>query len=232
MTNSKPLTIQDIPANERPRERLLQHGPASLTNAELIAILLRTGTAQENAIQLATRLLAQTDGLAGLATISATQIKEIHGLGDAKAAQLLAAVELGRRLASSMGTPRICIQSAADAANLLTDMSYLKQEQIRVILLDTANQVMAIRTIYTGTVNVSIVRISELFREAIIENSPAIILAHNHPSGNPSPSPEDVALTRELIAASKLLDIAVLDHLIIGHQRWYSFQKSSSLFDA
>ena len=219
------LTVHDMPDEDRPRERLLNQGATSLSNAELLAILLRTGTKQENVLQLASRLLSEYDGLAGLARVDAEMLRDIKGLGSAKITQILAALELGKRLAKLQPEERPLIQDAADAAHLLMDMGYLQQEQIRVILLDSARRVIAVPIVYVGTVNASLVRVSEIYREAIVRNSPAMILAHNHPSGEVSPSPEDVDLTRTMIAAGRLLDIQLIDHLIIGQGCWTSLRE-------
>jgi DNA repair protein RadC len=232
MANDPPaLTVHDLPDDERPRERLLRHGPAALSSAELLAIILRTGTAQENVIRLSERILSQFNGLHGLAQASPAQLEQIRGLGTAKAAQVLAAIELGRRASSRSTSDRPLIQSAADAADLVSDMAALTQEHVRVILLDSGRRVIATPTVYIGTVNASVLRVPEIFREAIARNSPAIVLAHNHPSGDPAPSPEDVEMTRVLNAAAHLLDIALVDHIIIGHQSWESLRELSLGFD-
>lgn len=224
------LSMHDFPDGERPRERLLAHGATALSNTELLAILLRTGTPQENVLRLAERILAHYGGLHGLAQTTAAELLSIHGLGDAKIAQIMAALEIGKRLATSQPNERPLVNKAEDAARLVLDMAHLQQEHVRVILLDTARRVIAIPTVYIGTLNASVLRVSEIYREAITRNSPAIILAHNHPSGDPTPSPEDVELTRSLIAAGKLLDITLLDHIIIGQRGWTSFKESGLAF--
>jgi len=222
---SEPISIQDMPDNERPRERLMQYGANALSNAELLAIILRTGTAQENVVRLAERILARYQGLHGLAQASPEELQDVPGLGAAKATQILAALEIGKRSITYNGNERPTIHTAADAARLVMDMGTLRQEQVRVLLLDSTQRVIAIPTVYTGTLNTSVLRIAEIFREAITRNSPALILIHNHPSGDPSPSPEDMELTRTLIAAGNLLDIQVIDHLIIGQPRWLSLKE-------
>ena len=225
-------TIHDLPAGERPRERLEHYGETALSSAELLAILLRTGVARENVLQLATRLLARYGGLTGLARASFGELRQEHGLGAAKVTQIKAALELGRRWlsASPEARPQIC--SPADAANLiLTEMSLLEQEHLRTLLLDTKNRVLSSPTIYIGSLNVSHLRVGDLFREAIKANSASIIVAHNHPSGDPTPSPEDVEVTRQIVKAGKLLDIDVLDHLIIGHQRYISLKERGLGFE-
>jgi DNA repair protein RadC len=146
--------------------------------------------------------------------------------------QIKAAFELGRRLLLSAPDERPQIRAPADAANILmSDMSLLEQEQLRVMLLDTRNRVLATPVVYVGSLNMTMIRVSEVFREAIRQNSAAIIVAHNHPSGDPSPSPEDVAVTREIITAGRLLDIEVLDHLVIGQQRFVSLKERGLAFE-
>lgn len=222
---SESISIQDMPGNERPRERLMQHGASALSNAELLAIILRTGTTQENVLHLAERILARYQGLQGLSQTSPEELQEVAGLGAAKATQILAALEIGKRLTAYNVNERPLVNTAADAARLVMDMGVLRQEQVRIILLDSARRVIAIPTVYIGTLNTSVLRVSEIFREAITRNSPALIIAHNHPSGDPSPSPEDIELTRTLAAAGNLLDIQLLDHLIIGQPRWVSLKE-------
>lgn len=161
------------------------------------------------------------------------ELSQEKGLGAAKCAQIKAAFELGRRLQLAAPDERPQIRTPSDAANILmSEMGLLEQEQLRVMLLDTRNRVLATPTIYVGSLNTTMVRIAEVFRAAIRENSAALIVAHNHPSGDPSPSPEDVAITREMISAGKLLDIEVLDHLVIGHQRYVSLKERGLAFDS
>ncbi len=225
------VPMQDLPDDERPRERLLSQGASALSTAELLAILLRTGTAQENALHLAERILAHFGGLHRLAQATPAELQRFRGMGDAKSAQLLAAFEVGRRLAARLSDERPVIANAADAARVVADMGDLPQEHVRVILLDAGRRLIAIRTVYIGTLNMSVLRVSEVFREAIARNSPAIVLAHNHPSGSPQPSPEDVEMTRALVAAGRLLDIAVIDHIIVARQGWRSLRDLRLGFD-
>ena len=209
--------IRDLPREERPRERLRDYGSRYLSNAELIAILLRTGMKGENVLAMSNRLLSRHGGLDGLGRKSFAELCAERGLSEAKTCQLLAALELGRRYISLAPQDRAQIGSPQDAANLLqAEMSLLDQEHLRVLLLNTKNQVLKTVEVYVGNVNSSIVRPSEVFRPAVRDNAPSIIIAHNHPSGDPTPSPEDVAITRELVSAGKLLGIDLLDHLVIG----------------
>lgn len=225
MSKDENYTIHDMPDEERPRERLLEQGADALSNTELLAIILRTGTQEENVLQLSGRILAEYDGLRGLARVSASELTRFKGLGKAKAAQILAALALGQRASMLQPEQRPQIRKAVDAANLLMDMGHLTQEQVRVILLDSARRVISTQTVYIGTVNTSVLRVAEIFREAIVRNCPALIVAHNHPSGDINPSPEDIDLTRALLAAGKLLDIQLIDHLIIGQNQWRSLRE-------
>lgn len=218
--------IRDLDQADRPRERLVKNGAQALSNAELIAILLRVGVPGENAVQVGQRLLNQLGGLQGLHRAGLDQVCEQHGIGPAKAAQIKAAIELGRRLAVESPEERPSIHSPSDAANLVQyEMGALEQEELRVILLDTRNRVEKILTVYKGSLNSSQVRVGEVFKDAIRSNSAAIIVVHNHPSGDPSPSPDDVALTRAVVQAGKLLDVEVLDHLVIRRGRFISLKE-------
>jgi len=226
MTADDGYTIKDLPSSERPRERLLHYGANALSTGELLAIILRTGTRNENVLQLAHRLMVTFGGLAGLVQASPTEIMSAKGLGPAKISQLKAALELGRRLLVEAPGERPQIRSPADAANLvMSEMGLLEQEHLRVMLLDTKNRVLDTPTVYQGSLNTSLIRVGELFREAIRANCASLIVLHNHPSGDPTPSPEDVAVTRQIVEAGKLLDVDVLDHLIIGRQRFVSLKE-------
>ena len=213
-------TLKDLDPSERPRERLMERGPQALSNAELLAILLRTGVAGVMVTDLARDLLREYDGLGGLARASSHELAQRHGLGPAKAAQLKAALEIAQRLMREELVERVKVTSPYDLYRLVQiDMGLLEQEQLRVFLLDTKNRVLGIRTLYTGSLNQSTVRVAEVFKMAIRENCAAIAIAHNHPSGDPTPSPEDVRVTQEIVEAGRLLDIEVLDHVIIGRGR-------------
>ena len=218
--------IEDLQLDQRPRERLARLGASVLSTAELLAILLRAGVAGENAVQVGQRLLKEFNGLAGLQRASYAEICAQHGVGEAKAAQIKAAIDLGRRLASQSPQDRPVVHSPEDAADLVQyEMSALEQEQLRVMILNTRNHVLGIKTIYQGSLNSSQVRVGELFRPAIRDNAAAVIIIHNHPSGDPSPSPDDIAITKAIIEAGRLLDIQVLDHLIIGQGRFISLNR-------
>jgi DNA repair protein RadC len=225
--SSRPLyRIMDLNQTERPRERLAALGPQVLSNAELLAILLRVGVPGENAVEVGQRLLQKFGGLQGLHRAPIEDLTAQHGIGAAKAAQVKAAIELGRRLRDAGPEERPTINSPSDAADLVRyEMSALEQEHLRVILLDTRNHVLDIIEVYRGSVNSSQVRIGEVFKPAVRRGAPAIIVVHNHPSGDPTPSPDDVAVTRGFVQAGKLLDVEVLDHLVIGQGRYVSLKE-------
>ncbi|MBN1579218.1 MAG: DNA repair protein RadC [Anaerolineae bacterium] len=218
--------IRDLPESERPRERLINYGASALSTAELLAIMLRMGVHGESVINLATRILVECGGLSGLAKASFGELVRINGIGPVKVTQIKAALELGRRLLIESPQDRPQIRSPADAANLvMMEMSLLEQEHLRLLLLDTKNRVLKMPTVYIGNLNTSVIRVGELFRHALRENCASIIVVHNHPSGDPSPSPEDVQVTERIVQAGKMLDIDVLDHLIIGKQRFVSLKE-------
>ncbi len=226
-------TIKELPSSERPRERLLRYGANALSTAELLAIIFRTGVQDENVVRMAQRLLARFENLAGLAQANSTELMSERGLGPAKVTQLKAALELGRRMLIQSPEERPQIRSPADAANLvLTEMGLLEQEHLRVMLLDTKNRVLETPTVYVGSLNTSLIRVGELFRAAIRANCASLIVLHNHPSGDPTPSPEDVAVTRQIVEGGKLLDVEVLDHLIIGRQRFVSLKERGLGFNS
>ncbi len=219
-------TIHDLPTNERPRERLRSHGSQALSNAELLAIILRTGTVQDNVLELSGKLLARFGGLKGLLNVDFNELSKFHGIGEAKCCQLKAALELGKRLASMQLEEKYQITSARDAADLvMVEMTYLDHEEMRVLTLDSKNHVVENISLYRGTVNSSVMRVAEVYRPAITRNCPAVLVCHNHPSGDPEPSPEDIAITEQLVQAGKLLEIELVDHLIIGNHIYKSLKE-------
>lgn len=226
-------TIKELPTTERPRERLARLGPGALSTAELLAIILRTGVGGESVLDVATRLLARYGGLAGLARASFSELVAERGMGVAKAAQLQAALELGRRMILAAPEERPTLYTPADAAALLmAEISHLEQEHFCVLFLDARYRVLGIQTLYRGNLTLTQIRVGEVFREAIRRNCAGIVVAHNHPSGDPTPSPDDIAVTRQLVEAGRLLGIEVLDHLIIGQQRWISMRDRRLGFEA
>lgn len=219
-------TLKDLPPEVRPRERLARDGARSLSDAELLAIILRTGTQEETALELAQRLLYQFGGLQGLHQCSLAELAEVKGVGMAKACQIKAAIEMGRRAFESTRTEKVTIRSPSDVARLLmSEMRYLDREHLKAVLLNTRNMVLDVVTISVGTLNASLAHPRECFKEAIRQSAAAVIFVHNHPSGDPSPSPEDISLTRQLVEAGKLLGIEVLDHVIIGDGTFVSLKE-------
>ena len=224
-------TLRELPAAERPRERLELRGAGGLTSAELIALLWGSGSRGRSAVGLAEDAIARFDGLTGIARASGLELEGIAGVGAAKAAQLQAAFELGRRLLADWPTARWTVRSPGDVADrLVLQMGRLEREELRVVILNTKNVVQRVVTAYQGNLSASVVRIGELFRDAVRLTAAGIILVHNHPSGDPTPSPDDLHLTAEALAAGRLLDINVLDHLVIGHDAWVSMRDRGIAF--
>ncbi len=217
--------IRDLPATDRPRERLRDAGAQALSNPELLAILLRVGSSNESALSQATRLLAHFEGLSGLWRASFTEMCNEKGLGEAKSAQIKAALELGMRLASAAPEVRTPMRSPEDLAGpLLAEMSMLEQEHVRVALLDARSRIMSIPTVYIGSPHTAHVRIADLLADAIRDRAISIVLLHNHPSGDPMPSSADGMMTRQLYDSAKVMDIDLLDHLVIGGGRYVSMK--------
>ena len=224
--------LREMPVDERPRERLAGRGAGGLTSAELVALIWGSGTAGRSAVDLASDALAAHGGLAGLAAASIVELEALPGIGVARASQLVAAFELGRRLLADWPTGRFTIRTPRDVADrLVLQMGRLDREELRVVLLNTKNQALGIRTVYQGNVSTALVRVGELFRDAVRQSAAGLILVHNHPSGDPTPSPDDLHLTAEAVAAGRLLDVPVLDHLVIGHDAFVSLRDRGVSFD-
>jgi len=220
------LMIRDVHEADRPRERLIRQGAESLSNQELIAILLRTGTKQESVLHLANRVLTYFEQLHELKTATIEEMTAVKGIGEAKGVQLLAAIELGRRLAQQQTDGKFTVRSPKDAATyLMADMTSLKQENFVVLFMNVKNQVIHKQTIFIGSLNASIVHPREIFREAVKRSAASIICAHNHPSGNPAPSPEDIEVTKRLQEAGHIMGIELLDHVIIGDHQFISLKE-------
>lgn len=220
------LKIRDVHEADRPRERLIRQGAQSLSNQELLAILLRTGTREESVLAVANRVLLNFEKLHALKHATLEEIVGIKGIGEAKAVQLLAAIELGRRLAQKEVEDRYTIRSPEDAANfLMQDMTALQQEHFVVLFLNTKNQIIYKKTIFIGSLNASIVHPREIFREAVKRSAASIICAHNHPSGVPTPSPEDIDVTNRLVEAGIIIGVELLDHVIIGDHQFISMKE-------
>ena len=226
--------IREMPEDERPREKLAAHGPSALSDAELIAILLRTGKIGANAIDVARDLLKRHGSLRELSRCSVDELARIAGVGFAKAVQLAAAFDLGNRLAreplanQKIDSPELVDQLVGG------DMRMLRKEEMRVILLDTRYRLIRVEGVSSGTVNESIAHPREIFRPAVIASAYAVIVVHNHPSGDPSPSQADHSLTRRLAEAAELMQIKLLDHIVIGSRAndgpaYFSFKEAGVL---
>jgi len=224
------LTLRDIPEEDRPRERMLRYGVRALSDAELLAVLLRTGTRHESAVTLAQRVLKEAGGLRNIPDMNVAEMTAIKGVGKAKALQIQAGIELGRRLSQLLPEERPVIRSPRDAASLvMEDLRYLQKEHFVVLFLNTKNHVIAKETLSMGSLNASLVHPREVFRSAIKRGSASIICIHNHPSGDPTPSREDIALTRRLAKAGELIGIELLDHLVIGDNRYVSLKEAGTI---
>ena len=220
------LTIKEMPEEERPREKMEKYGAEVLGNSELIAILLGHGFTKVSAIDLANHLLKQQGGLAKVAQLSFSQLKKVKGIGTAKAAQLSAAFELAKRLSASTGETPPSLKTPDQVARLLmAKYSPKKKEHFGVLILDTKNRLKKELVVFVGSLASSPVHPREIFHEAVAESAASLILFHNHPSGDPTPSPHDITLTNRLKEAGELMGIEVLDHLIIGHNRYVSLKE-------
>lgn len=230
MESTHYTTIRELPPEERPREKLAQWGASSLREYELLAILLRTGTAQMSALQLAQHLLHKFGGVRGVMHASVQELANIKGMGLAKATQIAAAMELGRRVALSHFHERPQIRSPEDVYQL-TYVQLLgeRREHFIAVMLDTKNRVLRTETISIGTLDSSLVHPREVYRSVIREGAANWIAVHNHPSGDPTPSPEDIAITRQLKDAGELLGVELLDHLILGDGNYTSLREKGYL---
>ncbi|NFT05702.1 JAB domain-containing protein [Clostridium botulinum] len=225
MENS--LKIKDIPKKERPKEKLLSYGADTLNNSELLVIILRTGTKGENVLQLSNRLLSKFQGLDGILEASLDDITSIKGIKEGKASQILALAELFKRFRTFKSADRdIKIMSPNDLAMLINgEMSLLKQEILKVIFLNTKNIVIGTKDVFKGSLNTSIVHPREIFKEAVNKSSAKIIISHNHPSGDPTPSKEDINITLRIKECGEIMGIQLLDHIIIGKNGFISLKE-------
>lgn len=224
--------VRELPASERPRERLERRGAAGLSAPELMALVWGTGSRGRPAQVMAEEALVRLDGLAALAAAAPAELCQVPGIGPTRAAQLAAAFELGRRAIADWPAGRWAIRAPRDLADrLVPEMGRLEREELRVVLLSARNTVMAVERVYQGSVSTALVRVGELFRDAVRRHAAGLIVVHNHPSGDPTPSPEDLHLTAETVAAGRLLDVPVLDHLVIAHDAFVSLRDRGIAFD-
>lgn len=225
MENS--LKIKDIPQNERPKEKLLTYGAETLSNSELLALILRTGIQGENVLQLSDRLISELEGLDGILSASFKDITSIKGIKEGKASQILALSELFRRFRTLKAMKKdVKITSPKDLADLLMgEMNELTQEVLKVILLNTKNMVIGAKDVFKGSLNTSVVHPREIFKQAINKNSASIIICHNHPSGDPTPSKEDINITLRIKECGNIIGIELIDHIIIGNNKFVSLKE-------
>lgn len=220
------IKVRDLPVNERPREKLLRYGAEYLSNAELLALILRTGTKEENVLTMCNSIIAESGGINGLLNLSVEEVEKIRGIGSAKAAQIIALSEIYSRIHSIKSGMDIIITCPKDVANfLMNDMKGLAREHFKLIMLDTKNKVICIKTISIGDLNSSVVHPREVFVEAIKKSCASVIVCHNHPSGDPTPSREDINVTKRLKECGTILGIEVLDHIIIGKEKYVSLKE-------
>jgi DNA repair protein RadC len=225
-------TVREMPASERPRERLAAHGPATLSATELLSLVWGSGSSGASSLDLASDVLARHGGLAELSRADALEIARTPGIGRARAAQLIAAFELGRRSVGERPAGRWAVRAPRDVADRLApEMGALEREELRVLLLNTKNVVLRQSTVYQGNVSAAVVRVAELFRDAVRAHAAGVIVVHNHPSGDPEPSPDDLHLTAEAIAAGRLLDIPLLDHIVLARDAFVSLRDRGVAFD-
>lgn len=228
--SSQTVMIRDVPKEERPRERLLKLGPRALSNQELLSIILGSGTKHESVLLLAQRLLMHFEGLSLLKDASVEELTAIKGIGVVKAVNIIASIELGRRMHALKSKDSSVIRSPEDGADfVMEEMRDLKQEHFVVLFLNTKNQVIHKQTIFIGSLNASIVHPREVFKEAVKRSAASIICAHNHPSGDPTPSQEDIHVTKRLAESGKMLGIELLDHLVIGDRKFVSLKEKGYL---
>lgn len=221
-----PLMLRDLPQDERPRERMMHVGAGALSDSELLAILLRTGTKHESALMLAQRMLSKIGGLHKLADLSVTELTQIRGIGPAKALQLQAGLELGRRIAKTKLHSSSFIRRPEDAAELVMEsMRHLRKEHFVCLFLNTKNRVLAQETVSIGTLDASLVHPREVFRAAMLHSAASILCVHNHPSGDPTPSREDVDITKRLMEVGEVMGIQILDHIVIGDNQYVSLKE-------
>ncbi len=226
------VMVRDLPKEERPREKLIRQGAASLSDTELLAILLRTGTSSVSVLHLAEEVLAkyQDKGLVSIMNISPQEIASVHGVGLAKAATIVAAVELGRRLSTRAAQKLEKIEGPEDVARYASPLLRFEQkEHFLVMLLDVRNRVLAMPTVSIGSLTASVAHPREIFREAIRYSAANMILIHNHPSGDPTPSREDIQITKQMMKAGEIMGIPVLDHVIIAGDGFLSLKEENCL---
>ncbi|RYL94681.1 DNA repair protein RadC [Sporolactobacillus sp. Y61] len=224
------IMMKDVPCEDRPRERLIRDGAQSLSDRDLLAIILRSGSRYESVLELSGRLISEFGGIENLQEASVEELGKIRGIGTAKAVQLLASFEIAKRLVRHRSDQRYTIRSPEDGAQfVMEEMRTLKQEHFVAVFLNTKNQVLHKSTIFIGSLNASIVHPREVFKEAVRRSAASMICFHNHPSGDPSPSREDVDVTKRLVSCGKMLGVDVLDHIVIGDRKYISLKQKGMM---
>ncbi|MCP8617014.1 DNA repair protein RadC [Salirhabdus salicampi] len=230
MVGKNTFFIRDIPKQERPREKLLETGSKHLTNQELLSVLLGSGTKHESVMTLAQRVLVTFGGIESLKDTTYEELSAIKGIGKAKAATLVAAIEFGKRIHTIKLEEKYVVRQPVDVAGYIMDeLRHLKQEHFIALYLDTKNQIIHQQTLFIGSLNASIVHPREIFKEAVKRSAASIICAHNHPSGDPTPSQEDIQITKRISECGKMIGIEVLDHIVIGNGRYVSLKEKGYL---
>lgn len=220
------LKIMEIPTSERPVEKLINFGAETLNNKELLAIILRCGTRGQNILALSEKVLSEVNGLNGILNITYDEIKKIKGIKNVKASQILALAELFRRFNTLKADSKITINSPKDIAEMLMiEMADLNQEVLKLIVLSTKNKIIKVKDVFKGTLNSSLIHPREIYCEAIKSSGASIIICHNHPSGDPNPSEEDINITLRLIECGKIIGINLLDHIIVGDKKYLSLKE-------
>ncbi len=228
--NDDNLMIRDLPAEERPREKMQNLGPEALSSSEIIAVILRTGNPRESAVHLAERIISHAGGLRFLPEMSLELLQSFHGIGPAKAVQIKAALELGKRIATTLHVDNMSVTSPHFVADMfMEELRYKKKEYFKLILLNTKNKVISKEEISVGSLNASIVHPREICSLPMQKSAASVILVHNHPSGDPTPSQEDLSVTRRLVEGGNILGIEVKDHIIIGDGCYLSFKEKGLL---
>ncbi|WP_294783004.1 DNA repair protein RadC [uncultured Eubacterium sp.] len=229
----KNMTVKELPDTERPYEKCLMYGAEALTDAELISVIIRTGSRGERCVDLAHRILnAGPDGLLNLLQLDVKQLTKIHGIGNVKAVQLKCVGELAKRIASTRRRQQVVLESPESIASYYMErMRHKAQEILMLAMFDSKSMLISEKVISVGTSNAALISAREIYRTALQEQAVYIVILHNHPSGNPEPSREDIQVTRKIKQSGEILDILLMDHIIIGDNRYFSFREQDILFE-